>query len=248
MTAAVSDVDVARFARDGFLAFDQIAGPEAVAELAAVYDAMLSGEIDCSPTDQPLGRITRQIMSPSSYHPIFRDNEAFHRGREIAARLLGTDDPEPVFDMLIHKEPGQLATTPWHQDFAYREMPFTPAGRTIPSDQIVQFWTALDDVDEDNGCMHFLAGHHRQPLLAHHVAAGEDDYSQRLLAIVDPERALDLSKAVACPMRAGGATAHNYGTPHFTPGNRTADRARRAYIFNFATPAYGAARASQRRR
>ncbi|MFZ0658894.1 MAG: hypothetical protein WAM05_09260, partial [Candidatus Binataceae bacterium] len=50
----------------------------------------------------------------------------------------------------------------------------------------------------------------------------------------DPERVLDLNRAVACPLRAGGATVHNYGTPHFTPPNRSATRPRRAYIFSFA--------------
>jgi hypothetical protein len=49
---------------------------------------------------------------------------------------------------------------------------------------------------------------------------------------------LDLKSAVACPLRAGGATVHNYGTPHFTPPNRSANRPRRAYIFNFANPAW----------
>jgi len=236
------EVDTEAFTRDGFLAFDRIAGPSTVEALGRVYDALLSHEIDCTATDNPLGRITRQIMSPSSYHPIFRDNEAFNRGRQIAAALLGIDDPQPVFDMLIYKEPGQLATTPWHQDFAYAAMPFTSVGAAVPCDEVVQFWMALDDADAENGCMHFVPGVHREPLLSHHVAAGEADYSQRLLAIEDPGAALDMSAVVACPLKAGGATVHNYGTPHFTPGNRTADRPRRAYIFNFANPAYVAMR------
>ncbi|RHW18861.1 hypothetical protein D1610_01555 [Sphingomonas gilva] len=233
-------VDTERFRRDGFLCFPRLADDATVAEIAGVYDAMLSGEIDVSPTDNPLGMTTRQIMIPSTYHPVFRDNAALDAGRGIARQLLGVDDPKPVFDMLIYKEPGQLATTPWHQDFSYKEMPFTPAGTDIPSDQYVQFWLALDDVDEANGCMHFIAGQHRQPLLEHYIAGGDADYSQRLLAIRDAEAVLDLDQAVACPLKAGGATVHNYGTPHFTPGNRTADRPRRAYIFNFTNRDLGA--------
>ena len=87
--------------------------------------------------------------------------------------------------------------------------------------------------------MHFLPGEHRAPLHDHYVAGGEPTYSQRLLAIREPEQVLDLQRAVACPLRAGGATVHGYGTPHFTPGNRTPDRPRRAYIFNFSTPRPG---------
>lgn len=226
---------IEQFRHEGFLAIPQLADAATVAALREVYDSMLAGEIDVSATDQPLGRITRQIMLPSAYHPLFLDNPALDAGRQIARELLEVDDPKPIFDMLIYKEPGQLATTPWHQDFAYSQMPFAPAGVDVPSDQTLQFWLALDDVDEDNGCMHFIPGQHRKPLLEHHVAAGEDDYTQRLLAIREPEAELDLRRAVACPLKAGGATVHNYGTPHFTSGNRTSDRPRRAYIFNFSS-------------
>jgi ectoine hydroxylase-related dioxygenase (phytanoyl-CoA dioxygenase family) len=114
-------------------------------------------------------------------------------------------------------------------------MPFAPAGVTVPSDQTLQFWLALDDVDETNGCMAFVPGAHRKPLLEHYVAAGDADYSQRLLAIRKPADKLDLATSVCCPLKAGGATVHNYGTPHFTSGNTSLDRPRRAYIFNFSS-------------
>jgi ectoine hydroxylase-related dioxygenase (phytanoyl-CoA dioxygenase family) len=227
--------DVERFKRDGFLAIPQLADKETVAEIGAVYDAMLSGEIDCTPTDNPLGMITRQIMVPSSYHEIFRSNPALDAAREMSKDLLGCAKPSVFFDMLIYKEPGQKATTPWHQDFSYTAMPYAPTGSKIPADEIVQFWVALDDVDESNGCMHFVPGQHNAPMLEHYVASGPEDYSQRLLAIRDPEAKLPLDTVVACPLKAGGATVHNYGTPHFTSGNTTTDRKRRAYIFSFGS-------------
>ena len=121
-------VDVDRYVRDGFLRFEQLVDAEDLAPLRDVYDRLLSGAIE-APTDRRLGGITRQIMNVWQYDPIFRENSAFRAGREIARAILAVDEPEPVFDMLIYKEPGQLATTPWHQDFAYAVMPFTPAGR-----------------------------------------------------------------------------------------------------------------------
>ena len=228
--------DVQQFRCDGFIAIAELVDAEGVAELGAAYDQLLTGEIDCAATDQPLGRITRQIMQPFRYHPVFADNDALRNGLEIARVLLGVAEPQPVFQMLIYKEPGQLATTPWHQDYAYTQIPTAPAGCEIPHDQYLQFWVALDDVDQDNGCMHFLPRQHRAPLRSHYVASGEPTYSQRLLAIRNPEIEFDLSRAVRCPLAAGGATVHGYGTPHFTPGNRTTDRPRRAYIFNFSAP------------
>ena len=68
------------------------------------------------------------------------------------------------------------------------------------------------------------------------MAAGAPDYSQRLLAITEPDSELPLDEAVVCPLRAGGATVHSYGTPHFTGGNTSRDRRRRAYIFSFRRP------------
>jgi len=245
--APLDEARIDQFHRDGFLSFGQLADAETVRALRDIYDDMLSGAIDVSPTDNPLGRIVRQIMSPSAYHPIFRSNPALDAAREIARALLGAAEPQPVFDMLIYKEPGQLAETPWHQDFSYTRMPFAPAACAVPADAVLQFWLALDDVDEDNGCMHFVPGRHREPMLEHYVASGEPDYSQRLLAIRDPQSQLDLRAAVACPLPAGGATVHTYGTPHYTSGNRTPDRPRRAYIFNFSTPAFHSDAVARRR-
>ncbi len=228
--------DAAKFREDGFLAFERIADPDAIADLRDAYDRFLLGEVDCSKNDRQLGRVTRQIMVPSRYHPVFACNQALENAREISRALLEVDDPEFVFDMLIYKPPGHPAATLWHQDISYARMPFARAGIRIPENAIIQFWVALDDVDEENGCMYFIAGKHREPLLQHYVARGEPTDEARMLAIVEPEKALDLESAVACPLKAGGATVHNYGTPHFTPPNRSSTRQRRAYIFNFANP------------
>ena len=230
-------VDTAKFQADGFLSFERLIDSDAVAEIASVYDQMLSREIDCGATDRNLGEITRQIMMPSQHHALFRDNPVLDAGREIAMQLLGVAEPAFVYDMLIYKPPGHEAATPWHQDLAYARMPFTRAGTPIKSiSTFVQFWLALDDVDVDTSCMHFVPGQHLKPLLEHYVASGDPGDQSRMLAVKNPEQALDLSKIIACPLRAGGATVHSYSTPHFTSGNRTNHRQRRAYIFNFANP------------
>ena len=132
------------------------------------------------------------------------------------------------FDMLISKEPGQLNETPWHNDYAYSGVPVAPPGR-ISALKSVQFWVALDPVDERNGCMQFIPGSHRLPSPEHFVASGTDDDPGRLLATED----VDPTQAVSCPLPPGGCTVHSTGTLHFTGGNATSDRPRRAYIFNF---------------
>jgi hypothetical protein len=232
----LSTAEIDSFRKNGFLAIPQLIDAYAVATLRQVYDAMLSGEIDCALVDKPLGDMIRQIRMPERFHPVFEKNEALRRARRMAAQLLEVEDPVPIFQMLMYKEPGQMATTPWHQDFAYSQIPFRTAGAQIPHSDALQFWLALDDVDVENGCMHFIPGVHRGKLLPHHIFAGEEDSPQRLLAIPSPGELLTLDEAVPCPLRAGGATIHTPGTPHFTPGNRTLDRPRRAYTFNFTRP------------
>jgi ectoine hydroxylase-related dioxygenase (phytanoyl-CoA dioxygenase family) len=81
----------------------------------------------------------------------------------------------------------------------------------------------LDDCDETNGCMTFLPGSHHAEVLPHrHIS---DDPSVHGLEFAV---AVDVDRAVAVPLLAGGATFHHPRTYHSTGPNRT-DRRRRAY-------------------
>lgn len=221
------------FLRNGFAVVPKLADPDTLIEMRQVYDGMLDGSVPCPGTDRDLGGLTRQIMMPHLHHPMFAENPALNRARDVAAELIGTDDPQFLFSMLIYKPPGHPHPTPWHEDMSYAAKPFTPAGTQWPNNVIVQFWLALDDVDETMGCMEFIPGVQNQPMPPHVIASGEPDDEGRLLAIDDPETRLDLSLAVRCPLPAGSATVHGYATPHYTGPNRS-DRGRRAYIFSFA--------------
>ncbi len=222
-----------QFLSDGFFTVPQLIPMADVAELRELYDAVLERRIDCAEDDRMLGNLTRQIMNPARQHAGFRDNPALRAARAMAAEALDCPDPVPVYSMLIYKPPLHAATTPWHQDQSYLHMPFTRPGTPIAA-RFLQFWLALDDVDEATGCMHFLPGHSLERVLPHEVAGGAADDAGRLLAIADAEATLPLRNAVACPLAAGGCTAHGPGTPHFTSANQSATRHRRAYIFNFA--------------
>lgn len=217
-----------RYHEDGFLGIDELVDKEGTDELRQAYDDILAGTVPAE-GDRLLGGVTRQVMLPSEAHPVFHDNVALRHAFAMAQRLLETEDVTRAFDMLIYKPPGHPAPTPWHQDFAYSQVPTAPAGVPIPLKSI-QFWVALDDADVENGCMHFVPGCHRRPLLEHKVASGDPDDLGRLLELTDPQAQLDLDAAVAVELRAGGCTLHSSGTPHFTPPNRSADRPRRAYI------------------
>ncbi len=220
---------VDRYCEDGFLAIGSLIDADEVERLRAAYDEIIDGTV-ASPTQRMLGGITRQVMVPSLVHPVFDHNAALDAGRAVMHDLFGSAHANRVFDMLIDKPAGHPHETPWHQDAAYMQVPTAPAGFRMPLTQ-VQFWVALDDVDVENGCMQFVPGRHRKGTAAHVVAAGDSDDSGRLLAYADVREASP-ELAVACPLAAGGATIHTALTPHATGPNTTADRPRRAYIFN----------------
>lgn len=219
------------FLEQGFARIERLVEPEALAALRHDYDAILHREVD-APGDRYLGGLIRQVMNPRQVSEVFRDNPALRSAKEVAREIFGGGEPKRLFDMLIYKGPGCPEETPWHQDLAYAAMPFQEAGARSSSRAVLQFWIALDDVDEETGCMTFIPGIHREPLLPHHVAAGDPTEEHRLLGITEPERNLSLQDAVACPLPAGGATVHAYNTPHYTGPNRSRERPRRAYIVN----------------
>ena len=124
--------------------------------------------------------------------------------RETAAALLG----RPVefwYDQFLAKPPRDGAETCWHQDEAYW-------GRNL-DERGVTCWMPLHDVDVTNGCMHFIDRGHRDGVLAHR----QPESVQSDLLFCEP----DLSRAVACPIRAGSVTFHHGKTPHMTPANRS---------------------------
>lgn len=64
--------------------------------------------------------------------------------------------------MLINKPPdsgNRTSRHPLHQDLHY--FPFRPA------DRIVAAWTAMEHIDEENGCLVAQPGSHKKPLLQH---------------------------------------------------------------------------------
>jgi ectoine hydroxylase-related dioxygenase (phytanoyl-CoA dioxygenase family) len=230
LSTEVTPQFAAGFQENGYAFLPQFLDGQTLATLRDYYDKIVAREIDL-PGDRHLGGVTRQVIGPSRHIAFFRENPAVQAGLAIAKQLLNVDEVRLSFDMLIYKPPMHPKPTPWHQDASYNNMPFAPKGASLDNDR-VQFWVALDDVDFDNGCMHFLPGYHKGSLQEHFVYAGDPKEEGRLLA-TNAFGDCELPNAgVAVPLAAGGCTIHYYGTPHYTPPNITRDRGRRAYIFN----------------
>jgi ectoine hydroxylase-related dioxygenase (phytanoyl-CoA dioxygenase family) len=85
-------------------------------------------------------------------------------------------------------------------------------------------WLPMHDVDERNGCMHFIDGGHKDGVMLHQ----QPDEVQSDLLYCEP----DTSRTVVCPLAVGGVTFHHSKTPHMTTANVT-DRWRRILTNHF---------------
>ncbi len=217
---------IAHYRENGFASIDKLISRDMVEHLRGAYAEVLAST---QGTDKMnlMGGAVPQILQPSLVHEVFADNEARTIAAKVAADLMGVEAAAVSHDMLIYKAPGNTVATPWHQDQGYGVWVDPTLSRQPGLLDYVQLWLALDDADQDNGCMHFIPKKHLDPTLDHEMAP-----EGRMLRIVDVERYFDITRAVACPIPAGGATMHGPNTPHFTSGNRS-DRPRRAYIMTF---------------
>jgi phytanoyl-CoA hydroxylase len=136
---------------------------------------------------------------------------AFRRWMIAFASALMNAEVEFWYDQFLAKPPREGAPTFWHQDEAYW-------GRNL-LDRGITCWMPLHDVDERNGCMHFIDLGHRDGVLPHR----QPEHVQSDLLLCEP----DLARQVACLLRAGSVTFHHGKTPHMTPANLT-DAWRRA--------------------
>lgn len=88
-------------------------------------------------------------------------------------------------------------------------------------------WMALDDCDEENGCLHVLPGSHTWPLLCTQRA----DTTQSFTDVTVPLPPGVTTRPV--PMRAGDVLFFNGALVHGSYPNRSRDRFRRALIGHY---------------
>ena len=107
------------------------------------------------------------------------------------------------YDQFLAKPPGISVPTYWHQDEGYW-------GRKL-DDKGITCWIPLQDVNAENGCMHFIDRGHRDGVLTHRLVEGMK--SDILTCDVDETR------TVVCPIKRGSVTFHHSKTPHMTTAN-----------------------------
>lgn len=91
---------------------------------------------------------------------------------QVVARIMGWESVRIAQDDIVWKVPQQqqsikkknrIDTVGFHQDSAYISNQFEPYGNNS-----VTVWIALDDADEDNGCLEYAVGSHKWRPILHH--------------------------------------------------------------------------------
>jgi len=215
------------FQRDGFIVLRGLATADDLADIRRVLMSLYARFAELPPRQAldlgERGAGNREPQIPEinwtiRLAPRLARTRAFQRCREIAAQLLGRAVVHTGYDHAILKPPHNACATAWHQDEAY--------GGRLRATGTVHFWIPMQDVPVEMGCMHYIPGSHLGPVWPHRRRGGSAD-AHALEAV-----GIDVSRAVACPLAAGDATAHVPRTLHYS-GPNTTGYPRLAWILEF---------------
>jgi len=227
----LSDEEIARFRQDGFLTIPAIADAAEIEQLRGVFDRLFQtgagwekgAQFDLAGTDDN-GRPAAlpQILNPAQFAPELSRARFRANALIIAQQLLGAET-QLWFEHAILKPAHYGAATPWHQDEAHRDDPGTDYEQ-------ISIWVPLQEANAANGCMRYIAGSHRGPILEHR--SPNNDPRITALECIGP---FDPSAAISCPLPPGGAAIHHCRTLHGAGENQSSNP-RRAYILAFRGP------------
>jgi len=228
----LSASQVAEYHREGFLVLPALSTPSEIARLRAIYDHhfhVRSGREQGAQFDL-FGRDNDdqkanvpQILGLSRFAPEVKDTLLYRNVAAVLSQLFGIPHSS-LGDHAICKPPHCLLATPWHQDEAYWDAGSDYCGASV--------WVPLQDVDEHSGCMHFIPRSHWGEVLPHRSHGGDPTVHG---LEIDGDYPHLFTKAVPCPLLAGGCTIHHQRLLHHTTPN-TSPEPRRAWIFTGGIP------------
>ncbi len=211
------------FQTNGFAAYPGFLSGELLSELLDKVDRFIRDIVPQLPPehafyeDKADASTLKQIQKMADNDPWFHELFTASQFREIAEELLeGPVVPKNL--QYFNKPPGIGQPTPPHQDGYYF---------MLDPCEAITMWLALEDVDEENGCVRYVKSSHKNGM-REHARTATLGFSQ---GIVDYPAEFDLVNEVACPAKPGGLLAHNALTVHRADGNRSQTRSRRALGF-----------------
>lgn len=138
--------------------------------------------------------------------------------RDTLAQLLG-DEAVGIQSMYFYKSPGSPGQAA-HQDYYYIDN---------KPNTLTAAWIAMEDVDEENGCLWVIPGSHKEGLLPHGRVKNVNEHE----AWTDETEGADLSKQIPVVMKSGDMVFFHNLLIHSSGKNRTEDRWRKSYVCHY---------------
>ena len=251
MTTVAAPTAAEQMTRDGFVPFDDIAPPHLLKLLSdgvddlieqsralrkSTYEFQLEAE---GPGGGWAARAADKEGIPGKLRVVGRAHEHADKIAE-AEKLLQLQERfvGPTFgrtgylhDVFLWAKPAELGSQkPWHQDMLFVPPDFNP--QTM---QACTIWVALDDADEENGCLNFLPGSHRERKVYQPEGRADELFDTPM------EPSLNIAKhwpdltPVVLPRRAGSGVMFTGYTAHMSTRNNS-KRDRRAVSFAYRLP------------
>ena len=218
--------EVAFFEKNGYLAGIDLLNRDQIEMLRMSLARIMSPEMSGDTRFYEYNRNESSDPAKVLFHALgaWRVSEAFHdlvflpRLAACFRQLLG-GQPRFWHDQVFVKPAKDGAVVAWHQDYSYWT-------RTVPNAHIT-CWIGLDDSTVENGCVHYVPGSHRWPLLPR---GGLSDDMDSIFEYLREEQKAEF-KPVAIELMAGQASFHHSMMVHGSYENRS-PRPRRAAVIN----------------
>ncbi|MDH3472095.1 MAG: phytanoyl-CoA dioxygenase family protein [Rhodospirillales bacterium] len=220
MAASLTDTQVARYHRDGFLFPLEVFGEGETRAHREEFEA-LEQRYPAGSLPHDLGqylRVNAQMVVPLAARIALKPAVL-----DIVESILGPDLLVWSAELFI-KEPGTPKIVSWHQDLTYWGL-----GET---DEELTAWIALSPASEASGCMRFLPGSHKRPIVAHRDTFAADNLLSRGQEIAVE---VDEAEAVLAALGPGQMSLHHGRMFHASGPNLSDDR-RIGLAIRYVTP------------
>lgn len=232
----LSPEQIEQFHRDGYVTLRDVLTEEEMAAIEPEFERFITGQVpdmgrDFCDMSGPYDRKFEDFslvnaVLPRKYRPEIRDNIYERRSASIARQLIG-ESATLDYDQFLAKRPAKPdAVFTWHQDLGY-----WPTGTPEPLTATCSL--ALDDADQENGCLKVVPGSQKKGLRPHRPLMGENREQSHILSVALTED----DPVVELPLKRGDITVHDEMIIHGSGGNRSPDRWRRTYITAYRSEA-----------
>jgi ectoine hydroxylase-related dioxygenase (phytanoyl-CoA dioxygenase family) len=219
MPDMISQPDIDRFARDGFIVVRDAFSREEMARFLAAVDAAVNQRGDKPP---PMAERDAYDRMFTQYYNLWESSLEVRaltfepRLARIASALLGAAVLRVYSDQSFYKDPGSSETGP-HQDYRFL---------SIEETQTLTAWIPLEGCTLQTGALGYLPGSHRVGRITNlDLVLGRD-------GLESPELQAMLANPVFIELAPGSVAFHHVLTFHLSLPNRS-DRARKAFAITY---------------